>query len=104
MGGFIVATIPDEDLYEKGIFPSVNNSDHRNTFTIYKDKSWCDKSINVIDLVRDIGSWAEAERIIQQNSFYDYSDTVTDQTIRGDVECSIEIVLRKTSHEGLPHN
>jgi ubiquinone/menaquinone biosynthesis C-methylase UbiE len=50
-GGHAVIMIPDEDLYEQGMFPSTNNSDHKWTFTLHKQKSWSSKSINVFDLL-----------------------------------------------------
>lgn len=39
-GGYLVVTVPDEDLYEQGIFPSTFNQDHKWTFTIWKARSW----------------------------------------------------------------
>ena len=53
-GGHLVVLVPDEDLYEQGIFPSVFNYDHKFTFTISKSYSWSPKSINVIDLVNHL--------------------------------------------------
>src|SRR5687768_12365215 len=43
-GGHMVITVPDEDMYEQGIFPSTYNADHKWTFTIFKTRSWSDKS------------------------------------------------------------
>ena len=37
--GHLVITVPDEDLYEQGQFPSVYNADHKWTFTIQKTNS-----------------------------------------------------------------
>lgn len=31
-GGFIITIVPDEDLYEQGIWPSIWNPDHKATF------------------------------------------------------------------------
>jgi SAM-dependent methyltransferase len=53
-GGFLFVVIPDEDLYEQGVFPSQFNPDHKATFTISKAKSWSPKSINVFDLARSL--------------------------------------------------
>lgn len=49
-GGHLFFIVPDEDLYEQGIFPSRFNPDHKATFTISKNKSWSPVSVNVIDL------------------------------------------------------
>jgi SAM-dependent methyltransferase len=50
-GGHLFFIVPDEDLYEQGVFPSRFNRDHKATFTISKTKSWSPVSINVLDLV-----------------------------------------------------
>ncbi|HTV43106.1 MAG TPA: methyltransferase domain-containing protein [Candidatus Sulfotelmatobacter sp.] len=49
-GGHLFVMVPDEDLYEQGVFPSRFNPDHKATFTISKAKSWSPKSVNVLDL------------------------------------------------------
>ena len=53
-GGHLVFLVPDEDLYEQGVFPSRFNSDHKSTFTISKAQSWSAVSVNVIDLARSL--------------------------------------------------
>lgn len=54
VGGFIFIAVPDEDLYEQGVFPSRFNNDHKATFTISKAQSWSAKSINVLDLANSL--------------------------------------------------
>lgn len=39
-GGYLLVTVPDEDLYEQGFFPSRFNSDHKSTFRFRKADSW----------------------------------------------------------------
>lgn len=51
-GGHLFFIVPDEDLYEQGIFPSRGNPDHKATFTISKSQSWSAVSHNVLDLAR----------------------------------------------------
>lgn len=53
-GGYLFVTIPDEDLYEQGVFPSRFNDDHKATFTISKSASWSPKSVNVLDLANSL--------------------------------------------------
>jgi SAM-dependent methyltransferase len=53
-GGFLFFIVPDEDLYEQGVFPSRFNSDHKATFTISKVKSWSPKSYNVLNLANSL--------------------------------------------------
>jgi SAM-dependent methyltransferase len=98
-GGFLVITVPDEDLYEQGIFPSTFNHDHKWTFTILKTSSWSKKSINVIDLIRDLGEPAELVRLEQLNSTYRFQLPRYDQTLSPVGECGIEFVVRKRTHQ-----
>jgi hypothetical protein len=50
VGGHLFFIVPDEALYEQGVFPSRFNADHKATFTISKAQSWSPISINVLDL------------------------------------------------------
>jgi SAM-dependent methyltransferase len=54
-GGHLIALVPDEDLYEQGVFPSLFNDDHKHTFTIAKGRSWSPVSRNAMDLARSLG-------------------------------------------------
>lgn len=94
-GGHLVVTVPDEDLYEQGIFPSTYNKDHKWTFTIYKSKSWSDRSINLLDLIRVLGAEAELIKIERLTSTYRHELPRYDQTITPVAECGIEFVIRK---------
>ena len=94
-GGHLVITIPDEDMYEQGIFPSTFNRDHKWTFTIYKSKSWSSSSINIFDLLKDLGPQAEVIKIEQINSTYRFNLPRYDQTLSPIAESSIEMIIRK---------
>lgn len=94
-GGYLVITVPDEDMYEQGIFPSTFNRDHKWTFTIFKTKSWCDRSINLLDMVRELGSAAEVIRIEQLSASYRFDLPRFDQTLTPVAECGIELIIRK---------
>jgi len=96
-GGYLIFTIPDEDLYEMCVFPSRFNSDHKHTFTINKKNSWCDKSINIFDLLYDFDS-IQIIKIELLLDMYDYKmqKQQKDQTLdKLGPECSIEVILRK---------
>jgi SAM-dependent methyltransferase len=71
-GGFLFVLVPDEDLYEQGVFPSRFNPDHKATFTISKAKSWSPKSINVLDLARSLPN-GELVSLELQDRGYDRS-------------------------------
>lgn len=94
-GGYLIFTVPDEDLYEQGEFPSQFNVDHKWTFTIFKPLSWHDRSINICTLVTELGSEAQVVKIELLDSTFRYELPRFDQTLTPVGECGIEIVLRK---------
>lgn len=96
-GGHLIITVPDEDLYELGVWPSRFNSDHKWTFTIYKPHSWSPKSINVVDLIREFGSQISVERLNLLRDFFLEEAAIRglDQTLGPVAECSIEFVWCK---------
>ena len=91
--GHIIVTIPDEDLYERGVFPSRSNFDHKCTFTIYKKESWSPKSINVMDLIKNLEN-VEIIKIELLDATFCKAFGDIDQTL-GIGECAIEFILRK---------
>lgn len=94
-GGHLVVTIPDEDLYEQGVWPSTHNRDHKSAFTLSKAKSWCPASINVLDLMRSLGPAADVRKIEVVDEAYRYDLPRFDQTLTPVAECAIEFVVRK---------
>ena len=51
-GGHLLITVPDEDLYEGGVWPSTwAGTGHKRSFTISKHSSWCHASVNVLSLL-----------------------------------------------------
>jgi len=98
-GGYLVITVPDEDLYEQGVFPSTFNRDHKWSFTIFKSRSWSSQSINILDLVRDLGPAAEPIKIEQLSSTYRFGLPRYDQTLTPVGECGIELIIRKRTEE-----
>jgi hypothetical protein len=92
-------TVPDEDLYEQGIFPSTFNRDHKHTFTIFKTNSWSRASINLVDILRELGSSVEVIKIELLHGSYRFDLPRYDQTLTPIGECGIEVVLRKRPPE-----
>lgn len=74
-GGVLFFLVPDEDLYEQGVFPSRFNPDHKATFTISKRSSWSRVSINIIDLVNSL-PFSEIVSIQLHDAGYDRSRLV----------------------------
>ncbi|MEM5882479.1 MAG: SAM-dependent methyltransferase, partial [Candidatus Aenigmatarchaeota archaeon] len=77
----MIITVPNEDLYEQGVFPSTFNKDHKLTFTIYKKKSWSPRSLNIIDLILDLGESAEIVKIELLSQTYRFNLPRYDQTL-----------------------
>lgn len=94
-GGYIVITVPDEDLYEQGLWPSVYNNDHKSSFTIYKPFKQLPKSINLLEMVYEFCHVVSCERISLIRENYDEKLKGIDQTAMGEAECAIELILRK---------
>ena len=92
-GGMMIVAVPDEDLYEQGVFPSRWNFNHKWTFTINKKDSWSSRSINVVDIVRLLDD-AEVIMMKLQDDGYDYSKKGIDQ-MRGDAMAQIILIVRK---------
>lgn len=98
-GGFLIITVPDEDLYENGQWPSRYNSDHKWSFTIQKNNSKLPRSINVTDLLSELNHLVEIERIVLVRDFFqDALAGRMDQTLSPVAECVIEFVLRKRTN------
>jgi SAM-dependent methyltransferase len=100
LGGYLILTLPDEDLYEQGVFPSTFNRDHKWTFTIAKRDSWSNKSISLLHFLDQFISEVEIHRIEQINFDYRYDLPRCDRSIFPVGECAIELVLRKRQRGG----
>jgi len=96
-GGHLVICVPDEDLYEQGVWPSRFNTGHRTSWTIDKAESWSPVSMNVIDLVRRFRGEALPIKIELIDHGYRPSlfGRGIDQTRMPAAEAAIEIVLLK---------
>jgi SAM-dependent methyltransferase len=92
-GGFLVVTVPDEYMYEHGVWPSQFNSDHKSSFTMTSFPI-IPTSINVPRLL--LASRLNIEHIsLLTNGFVpELIKLGMDQTNMG-AECAIEFVLRK---------
>jgi SAM-dependent methyltransferase len=95
--GYLVISIPDEDLYEQGNWPSIFNNDHKMTFTMYKEKSWSPVSHNVFDLISGLKNKVEclSLQLIDEGYRYNLKGNGFDQSGCPLGESSIEFILRK---------
>jgi SAM-dependent methyltransferase len=92
-GGYLLVVVPDEDLYEQGIWPSRFNGDHKWTFTIHKPSSWSPVSINLSELAASLPRH-RIEWLRTLDYGYDYTGGVWDRTL-GHAEAHIEALVRK---------
>jgi predicted SAM-dependent methyltransferase len=95
-GGYLVFTVPDENMYENLKWPSQWTNEHLWSFTIYKKHSAMPKSINVADLIIKFNEIASCERITLIDDFYQPSLTSVDQTLSITTECAIEVIFKKS--------
>lgn len=98
-GGYIVTTIPDEDLYEQGVWPSNHNPDHKTSWTILKEESWSEGSINLIEFLYEFKDQIEILKVELVNGSFIYDVQRFDQTYHSISECAIEFIVRKKTTE-----
>jgi SAM-dependent methyltransferase len=98
-GGHIITTIPDEDLYEQGVWPSTHNGDHKTSWTILKDESWSPASINLLEFLYQYKDKIEVLKVELINGAFIYNVQRFDQTYHSISECAIEFVVRKRTQE-----
>lgn len=91
--GYMVIAVPDQDLYEQGHWPSIFSTDHKWCMTMKNEKSKNLSSINVFDLLNSLDN-CEIIKVELVDTNYDYSLKDVDQCFN-DVECCIEIIVRK---------
>lgn len=94
-GGHLVVTVPDEDLYEQGVFPSTFNQDHKWTFTMHKARSWSDKSVNLMAMLAEFAVRAQVIKVEQLDATFRFKSQRFDQTLTPVGECAMEFVMRK---------
>lgn len=92
--GHLIVTVPDEDLYEQGTFPSTYNPEHEYTFTIWKLPKGV--SVNLFSLLRVLAvrGIIDILKIELLDATYEYGADRRDQTL-GIAESAIEFIVRK---------
>jgi hypothetical protein len=100
-GGHLIGLVPDEDLYEQGIWPSTFNGDHKWSFTIRKEGSWSPVSRNLVDLLTGLGAAAEIKEIRKLDAKNRDDLPRFDQTMTPMAESAIEFVVRRRPTEEL---
>ena len=96
-GGFIVCTIPEEFLYERGRWPSPFNEDHKFSFTL-RAIPIIPTSLNIAHMLWKLP--VDVELISLLTEGWNPAKMSQDQTL-SEAECAIEFVVRKP-HESKP--
>lgn len=102
-GGYMIVSVPDEDLYEQGRFQTRSrwSKEHKHTFTIQKLKSWSRHTINMLELINDLCD-CQTIKVELVDIGYDYSIAWgSEDQSRGTAEMFIEVVLRKVKGYGM---
>lgn len=97
-GGWVVVTVPSWELYERMIWPSRFNADHRSTWSMFLKGSPAPVHVYVPDYLESFRDVAQVVLQRQLDCHYDYQLPPTvDQTWHEEdgVEPFIEFVLRK---------
>jgi len=94
-GGHLILVVPDEDLYEQGVFPSTFNADHKWTFTINKNSSWSSNSINLFRLLDRFSDKVRVFKIELLDTNFRYDLGRMDQTWDYSSESAIEVILQR---------
>lgn len=71
LGGYLIVVVPDEDLYEQGVFPSIFNDDHKATFRLDQESSWSEQSHDIRKVVSELEN-VEIISIERQDVGYDH--------------------------------
>lgn len=93
-GGHLVVVVPEEDLYEQGIWPSLFNNDHKATFRLRRETSWSPKSYDIGALIAALPK-AEivSEQVQDQN--YDHNLKSSGTTPIGRMLFRVSLQIRR---------
>lgn len=91
-GGFLIITVPSEQLYERDTWPSKFSGEHQWSFTLGRAR--LPRSANVLSFLLHYSDYVTVERVMEIHDFFD-SANPNDQTLLPNAECAIEIILRK---------
>jgi len=70
-GGYLIIVVPDEDLYEQGLWPSIFNADHNATFRLDKAETWSPVSYEIRSLIASLPN-ADIIEATRQDAGYNY--------------------------------
>ena len=86
-GGYLIFVVPDEELYEQGIWPSAFNPDHKATFRLDRAASWSHVSFDVRELVSRLPGSRVIECVVQDQGY--------DHRLRSSVPAGMKLAMMK---------
>jgi ubiquinone/menaquinone biosynthesis C-methylase UbiE len=92
-GGYLVITLPEEFLYERGVWPSVSNPDHKFSFSIHKTKHNMPQPVSIMELLLTFDN-INVRKLELIDDVFDVNDP-NDQTMFIICESAIEMILQK---------
>jgi len=92
-GGHLVIAVPDEDMYEQGVWPPTFNTDHKHTYAVGKLASWSPVSRNIDALLAALGG--QIVKIERVEECFIFGAQRFDQTSAALAESCIECIVRK---------
>jgi SAM-dependent methyltransferase len=103
-GGYLITVVPDEDLYEQGVWPSRFNPDHKATFRLEGETSWSPVSRDIRKLIASLPD-VQIIAVERQDMGYDHSlkghgESRLGQAARKGINKFIRPVFRKIGWDG----
>jgi hypothetical protein len=89
---YILITIPDETMYERGHWPSIYSPEHVVSFSM--EDPQLPNGVNINDVLAEVSDLVEVKWVKKIDDGYN-PDVDVDQTALGECECVIEILLEK---------
>ena len=68
-GGYMILVLPDHDLYEQKIWPSIFNRNHKHSFTLTSQKSRSSVPIDIISLLKSMPDLKIISQEIQDHNY-----------------------------------
>lgn len=67
--GYLIVVVPEENLYEQGLWPSVFSNEHRSTFRLGGDESWSPVSHDITSLCKSLPFAVVISATLQANGY-----------------------------------
>lgn len=99
-GGILYICVPHEAYYEKGIWPSVNNKDHKHSFTV-NEKSNMPANVVVTEFLSRFAQWIDVIAIRENlmNYHFDWPKNIDQTAVTDENICAqIDIIMQKVKN------